>query len=79
MDLDEDCHLRNIFWADAKSKVTSKEFGDVITFDLTYLTNKYYMSFYGFIEVNHHCQSTLFGFGFISREDIDTYIRLFKS
>ena len=43
LDLDEDGQLKNVFWAYPKSRVASKDFGDVITFDTTYLTNKYDM------------------------------------
>ena len=62
--------LRNVFWADARSRTAYQEFGDVITFDTTYLTNKYDMPFAPFIGVNHHGQSTLLGCGLISSEDI---------
>ena len=54
MDLDEAGQLKNLFWADARSRVAYEEFGDVITFDTTYLTNKYDMPFAPFVGVNHH-------------------------
>ena len=54
MDLNEKCRLRNVFWADARSREAFKEFGDVITFDTTYLVNKYDMSFAPVVGVNHH-------------------------
>lgn len=57
MDLDEAGQLKNLFWADARSRVAYKEFNDIITFDTTYLTNKYDMSFVPFVRVNHHGQS----------------------
>ncbi|KAK9206151.1 hypothetical protein WN943_016424 [Citrus x changshan-huyou] len=79
VDLDEDARLKNLFWADARSRAANKEFGDVITFDSTYLTNKYDMPFAAFVGVNHHGQSTLLGCGLISNEDIDTYVWLFQS
>ncbi|KAH9751515.1 protein FAR1-RELATED SEQUENCE [Citrus sinensis] len=75
----EDARLKNLFWADARSRAANKEFGDVITFDSTYLTNKYDMPFAAFVGVNHHGQSTLLGCGLISNEDIDTYVWLFRS
>ncbi|KAL6531352.1 hypothetical protein OROMI_027715 [Orobanche minor] len=40
MDLDEDGRVKSLFWADARSRAAYEEFGDVITFDTTYLTNK---------------------------------------
>ena len=33
-------HLRNIFWVDAKYRNDYQEFGDVIFFGTTYITNK---------------------------------------
>ncbi|KAK3225145.1 hypothetical protein Dsin_005007 [Dipteronia sinensis] len=36
---DEDCRLRNVFWTNAKSMTAYEEFGDIVTFDTTYLTN----------------------------------------
>ncbi|KAL7240042.1 hypothetical protein ACSBR2_005830 [Camellia fascicularis] len=65
MDLDEEGRLRNVFWVDARSRAAFKEFGDVVTFDTTYLVNKYAMPFAPFVGVNHHGQSTLLGCGLI--------------
>ncbi|KAL6545306.1 hypothetical protein OROGR_009180 [Orobanche gracilis] len=79
IDMDDDGRLRNVFWADARSRAAYDSFGDVISFDSTYLTNRYNMSFSPFVGVNHHGQSILFGCGLLSREDIETYVWLFKS
>ncbi|KAK9282892.1 hypothetical protein L1049_011117 [Liquidambar formosana] len=79
MDLDEDCNLRNIFWADARSRATYETFGDVVTFDTTYLTNKYDLPFVSFIGVNHHGQSVLLGCGLLSDENVETFVWLFES
>jgi len=59
--VDVEGKLANCFWVDSRSRMTYKYFGDVVTFDQTYLTNKYKMSFAPFIGVNHHQQSILFG------------------
>ncbi|XP_020271447.1 protein FAR1-RELATED SEQUENCE 4-like [Asparagus officinalis] len=74
--LSED-HLKNVFWADCRSREDYKEFGEVITFDTTYLTNKYDMPFAPFVAVNHHGQLILLGCGLISKEDTKTFIWLF--
>ncbi|KAF5470654.1 hypothetical protein F2P56_011153 [Juglans regia] len=66
-------------WADARSRAMYESFGDVITFDTTYLTNAYKMPFAPFVGVNHHGQSILFGCGLISNEDAHTFEWLFKS
>ena len=40
IDLDEERCLKNVFWADTRSKVVYESFGDIITFNTTYLTKK---------------------------------------
>ncbi|XP_059439636.1 protein FAR1-RELATED SEQUENCE 6-like [Corylus avellana] len=79
MDLDDDSRLRNVFWADARSRAAYKYFGDVVTFDTTYLTNIYKMPFAPFVGVNHHGQSILFGAGLLSSEDTTTFVWLFET
>jgi hypothetical protein len=79
MDMDDDCRLRNVFWADARSRAAYDFFGDVIMFDTTYLTNRYDVPFAPFVGVNHHGQSILLGAGLISSNDTDTFVWLFKS
>ncbi|KAI8524538.1 hypothetical protein RHMOL_Rhmol13G0157200 [Rhododendron molle] len=79
IDLDENDQLRNVFWADAYSRELCKEFGDVVTFDTTYLVNKYNMPFAPFVGVNHHGQSILFGCGLVSREDTTSFVWLFAT
>jgi hypothetical protein len=78
IDLDDENRLKNIFWADARSRAAYKSFGDVVTFDTTYLTNKYDMPFAPFVGVNHHGHSILFGCGLLSNENHETFEWLFK-
>jgi hypothetical protein len=54
MDLDDDFRLRNVFWANAQSRAAYEYFGDVVSFDMMYLTNIYKMPFVPFVGVNHH-------------------------
>ncbi|XP_022883150.1 protein FAR1-RELATED SEQUENCE 5-like [Olea europaea var. sylvestris] len=56
-----------------------REFGDVVSFHTTYLTNKYDMPFAPFVRVNHRGQSTLLGCGLLSNEDTDTFVWVFKT
>nr|GEU89642.1 protein FAR1-related sequence 6 [Tanacetum cinerariifolium] len=63
----------------ARLRAAYESFGDVVTFDSTYLTNKSSMPFAPFVGVNHHGQSILFGCGLISGEDAETYVWFFKS
>ncbi|KAI8523836.1 hypothetical protein RHMOL_Rhmol13G0103200 [Rhododendron molle] len=75
----QDDRLVNVFWADAYSRELYKEFGNVVTFDTTYLVNKYNMPFAPFVGVNHHGQSILFGCGLILREDTPSFVWLFET
>jgi hypothetical protein len=79
MDMNDNCRLRNVFWADARSKAAYEYFNDVVTFDTTYLTNRYDMPFAPFVGVNHHGQSIILGAGLISNEDTYTFVWLFNS
>ncbi|XP_042978819.1 protein FAR1-RELATED SEQUENCE 5-like [Carya illinoinensis] len=79
MDMDDEGRLRNVFWADARSRAAYKYFGDVVTFDTTYLTNRYGMPFAPFVGVKHHGQSILLGAGLISSEDTVTFTWLFQT
>ncbi|KAF5465464.1 hypothetical protein F2P56_015474 [Juglans regia] len=78
IDVDHELQLKNVFWADTQSRAAYESFGDVITFDTTYLTNAYKMPFAPFVGVNHHGQSILFGCGLISNEDAHTFEWLFE-
>ncbi|XP_044946306.1 protein FAR1-RELATED SEQUENCE 4-like [Hordeum vulgare subsp. vulgare] len=78
MDVDDESRLRNAFWADARSRAVYESFHDVITFDTTYLVNKYDMPFACFVGVNHHGQSVLLGCALLSNEDTPTFVWLFN-
>ncbi|XP_017416599.1 protein FAR-RED IMPAIRED RESPONSE 1-like [Vigna angularis] len=76
--LDEGNKICSVFWADARSRAACEEFGDVVSFDTTYLTNKYDMPFAPFVGVNHHGHSILLGCGLLSSEDTDSFVWLFQ-
>ncbi|KAJ6815956.1 protein FAR-RED IMPAIRED RESPONSE 1-like [Iris pallida] len=78
VDFDEEARLRNLFWADARSRAAYEAFGDVITFDTTYLVNNYEVPFALFVGVNHHGQYVLFGCALVSDESINSYTWLFQ-
>lgn len=48
---------QNIFWVDGRSCLAYQYFGDVFTFDTTYMTNQYSMPFAPFVGTGHHWQS----------------------
>jgi hypothetical protein len=78
LDLDDELRVRNVFWVDARSRAAYESFHDVITFDTTYLTNKYDMSFAHFIGINHHGESIILGCGLLSGEDTDSFVWVFR-
>ncbi|XP_010675536.2 protein FAR1-RELATED SEQUENCE 5-like [Beta vulgaris subsp. vulgaris] len=78
-DTDEKSSLTNVFWADGRSRAACKDFGDVITFDTTYVSNRYRMPFAPFIGVNNHGQSILLGCALLSGEEASTFVWLFKA
>ncbi|RYQ88308.1 hypothetical protein Ahy_B09g095574 isoform C [Arachis hypogaea] len=53
-------------------------FGDVISFDTTYNTNRYNLVCGSFVGVNHHGQSTLLGCSLMKNEEIESFKWLFQ-
>ncbi|XP_052626923.1 protein FAR1-RELATED SEQUENCE 5-like [Lactuca sativa] len=58
----QDDVLDCMFWADEMEKAYYAEFGDVISFDATFRTNKYRMVFVSFTAIDHHKKSLLKAF-----------------
>ncbi|RYQ88310.1 hypothetical protein Ahy_B09g095574 isoform A [Arachis hypogaea] len=54
LQLEEDQSIKLAFWADARSRAAFEYFGDVISFDTTYNTNRYNLVCGSFVGVNHH-------------------------
>ncbi|RYR74081.1 hypothetical protein Ahy_A02g008692 [Arachis hypogaea] len=52
--LEEDQSIKLAFWADTRSRAAFEYFGDVISFDTTYNTNRYNLVCGSFVGVNHH-------------------------
>ncbi|GKA44673.1 FAR1-related sequence 5-like protein [Tanacetum coccineum] len=77
IDLFDDGSPRNIFWADGRSRDAYLKFGDVVVFDVTYLTNKFKFPFAPFVGVNHHGQSIIFGGALLENEKEETFKWLF--
>jgi hypothetical protein len=78
LDLDDELHVRNVFWVDARSRVAYESFHDMIIFDTIYLINKYDMSFAPFIGINHHGESIILGCGLLSGENTDSFVWVFR-
>jgi MULE transposase domain len=76
--LDEKGQITNVFWADAKMLIDYAHFGDVITFDTTYNTNKEFRPLGVFVGFNHFRESTLFGVVLLYDETIESFKWLFE-
>ncbi|XP_030478250.1 protein FAR1-RELATED SEQUENCE 4-like [Cannabis sativa] len=79
IDLDEEQRLKNVLWVDAKSREDYKVFGDVVSFDTTYITNKYKIPFTPFIGVNKHFQTSLLSCALLVDETKSTFVSLMKA
>ncbi|XP_074322945.1 protein FAR1-RELATED SEQUENCE 5-like [Apium graveolens] len=66
-------------WVDPRSLNAYKNFGDVVTFDSTYRTNRYDMPFIPITGVNHHYQNILFGFALVRDEKETSYRWVLKT
>ncbi|RYQ87962.1 hypothetical protein Ahy_B09g095453 isoform C [Arachis hypogaea] len=78
LQLEEDQSIKLVFWADARSRAAFEYFGDVISFDTTYNTNRYNLVCGSFVGVNHHGQSTLLGCSLMKNEEIESFKWLFQ-
>ncbi|KAL7261521.1 hypothetical protein ACSBR1_000039 [Camellia fascicularis] len=69
----------NILWADANSRMSYNCFGDTVTFDTTYRTNRYRVPFAPFTGLNHHGQPVLFGCALLLNESESSFVWLFQT
>ncbi|KAL3633264.1 hypothetical protein CASFOL_022791 [Castilleja foliolosa] len=72
-DTDDKDHLTRLFWADPISRRNYAAFGDVVSFDATYSTNRYNLIFAPFTGLDNHRRIVTFGSGLLSKEDTDSY------
>lgn len=79
IDLGEDQRLKNLFWVDAKSRHDYTNFNDVVSFDTTYIRNKYKMPLALFVGVNQHYQFILLGCALVSDESATTFSWLMQT
>jgi hypothetical protein len=74
-----DGRIANLFWADGQSILDYVCFGDVVSFDTTFQTNKFEMSFAPLLGTNHHKQTVIFGCAMLFNETIESFVWLFKA
>nr|XP_016481211.1 PREDICTED: protein FAR1-RELATED SEQUENCE 5-like isoform X1 [Nicotiana tabacum] len=76
---DEDHCMSNIFWADPEARSNFIYFGDTVTFDTTYRSNRYRLPFAPFTGVKHHGQPVLFGCALLLNESEASFSWLFRT
>ena len=54
-------------------------FGDVVSFDTTFQTNKFEMPFAPILGANHHKQTIIFGVALLFNETIESFVWLFET
>ncbi|KAJ3707797.1 hypothetical protein LUZ61_011502 [Rhynchospora tenuis] len=79
VEVDEGGQLKNLFWVDGRARRAFQEFGDVVTFDTTYRTNRFFMPLAPFIGVNHHRRCVFFGIAMLRSEHVAGFVWLFKT
>ncbi|GJR69128.1 FAR1-related sequence 5-like protein [Tanacetum coccineum] len=75
----DNAELTAIFWADEVSKYNYREFGDVVSFDATFKTNKYKMVFVPFTAIDNHRKCVTVAAGLLKNETTKSYIWLLKA
>lgn len=68
----------NFFWADAKSIIDYRSFGDVVCFDTTYGLNIYGRPFALFVGVDNHKQLLVFGAALLYDESVQSLKWVFE-
>jgi zinc finger SWIM domain-containing protein 3 len=71
--------ITNFFWANGQSIMDYKCFGDVVSFDTTFHTNKFEMPFAPLLGTSHHKQTIIFGAALMFDETIPSFIWLFET
>ncbi|XP_057808811.1 protein FAR1-RELATED SEQUENCE 5-like [Salvia miltiorrhiza] len=72
-DVEDDNKLCRIIWADETSIKNFRLFGEAVSFDGTYNTNRYKLIFTPFTGKDNHGRCVSFGAALISHEDTESY------
>jgi hypothetical protein len=54
MEIDKENKVRSVFWSDARSRQYYDLYSDCVSFDTTFLTNKYNLPFAPFVGISPH-------------------------
>ncbi|KAI3474577.1 hypothetical protein Pfo_029579 [Paulownia fortunei] len=69
----------NFFFKDYRCRVDYEYFGDVLSVDTTYRTNRYNLRCAPFVGINHHKQNIMFDLAFMSNETEISFEWLFRT
>ncbi|XP_074305689.1 protein FAR1-RELATED SEQUENCE 5-like [Silene latifolia] len=72
-EVDKDNSLRRAIWANRTARRNYSVFGDAVSYDPTYSTNKYDMTFTPFTGVDHRKRSVTFCWALIAYEDHESF------
>jgi hypothetical protein len=78
LDLDKENKVKSVFWADARAIQYYDICGDCVSFDTTFLTNKYNLPFAPFVGVSPHGKTYLFACAFIVNETSESFQWCFR-
>jgi hypothetical protein len=76
--VDDDSRIMNLLWTTGNSRAQYNYFGDAITFDTTYRTNKYDMPFGLMVGVNNHFQSVIYAGVLLREERVENFEWVFR-
>uniref|UniRef100_J3MVQ9 SWIM-type domain-containing protein n=1 Tax=Oryza brachyantha TaxID=4533 RepID=J3MVQ9_ORYBR len=77
-DLDDDRRVKNLFWTNGRSIDWYAKFGDCVSFDTTFLTNRYNLPFAP-VGISGHGNTIIFGCAFLHDETTETFKWLFTA
>jgi len=77
--MDREEQIANIFWVDAKMLTDYAYFGDVVSFDTTFGTNKKSRPFGVFVGFNHFRETVVFGAVLMYDETFESFKWLFET
>ena len=77
--MDEENIVRSIFWTDARGRMNYDLYGDFISFDTTFSTNRYNMPFAPIVGINGHGKNVIFGCALIEDQTAETFEWVFKT
>ncbi|KAK1401978.1 hypothetical protein POM88_001583 [Heracleum sosnowskyi] len=72
-EVDSTGHLTKLFWSDAVGRRNFEVYGDAVSFDATFDTNKYNMIFAPFTGVDKHDKCVTFAACLLSQESVTDY------